>query len=90
MFLVFVGQPEQKLVPYKGLKFRIKEFSDVVYERVIVHLWSKQRHKREGKPGSFSCRVICFTHRSPPTAQALQTARPSPAFGEKESASCSN
>lgn len=32
LFLVFVGQPERKLIPYKGLKFRIPEFSDVVFE----------------------------------------------------------
>jgi CubicO group peptidase (beta-lactamase class C family) len=32
LFLVFVGQPERKLIPYKGLKFRIPEFSDVVWE----------------------------------------------------------
>ena len=34
--LVFAGQPEQKLTPYKGLKFRIPEFSDVVFEFVMV------------------------------------------------------
>ena len=31
----FPGQPEQKLVPYKGLKFRVPEFSDVVFEFVM-------------------------------------------------------
>ncbi len=35
LFLLFAGQPEQKLVPYKGLKFRIPEFSDVVWEFII-------------------------------------------------------
>ena len=35
LFLVFPGQPEQQLIPYKGLQFRIKEFSDVVFEFVV-------------------------------------------------------
>ena len=35
LFILFTGQPEQKLVPYKGLKFRIPEFSDVVFEFVM-------------------------------------------------------
>jgi CubicO group peptidase (beta-lactamase class C family) len=35
LFLLFAGQPEQRLVPYKGLKFRIPEFSDVVFEFVV-------------------------------------------------------
>src|SRR5262249_8400795 len=35
LFLVFVGQPERKLIPYKGLKFRIPEFSDVTWEFVM-------------------------------------------------------
>ena len=35
LFLVFVGQPERKLIPYKGTKFRIPEFSDVVWEFVL-------------------------------------------------------
>jgi len=29
---VFPGQPELKLVPYKGLKFGVKEFSDLTFE----------------------------------------------------------
>ena len=33
--LVSPGSPEQKLIPYKGLKFRIPEFSDVTFEFVI-------------------------------------------------------
>ncbi len=32
LYLVFPGQPEDKLIPYKGLKFRIPEFADVVFE----------------------------------------------------------
>jgi len=33
--LLFPGQPEEPLVAYKGLKFRIKAFSDVVFEFVV-------------------------------------------------------
>jgi CubicO group peptidase (beta-lactamase class C family) len=35
IYLVAPGQPEDKLVPYKGLKFRIQQFSDIVFEFVI-------------------------------------------------------
>jgi CubicO group peptidase (beta-lactamase class C family) len=35
LYLVFPGQPAEKLIHYKGLKFRLKEFSDLVYEFVI-------------------------------------------------------
>ena len=34
LYVVFPGTPEQKLIPYKGLKFRVQEFSDVVLEFV--------------------------------------------------------
>jgi len=34
LYLVFPGAPEQKLVPYKGLKFRVQEFADVIIEFV--------------------------------------------------------
>ncbi len=33
--LVFPGQPEEPLIPYKGLRFRIKAFSDVMFEFVV-------------------------------------------------------
>ncbi len=33
--LVYPGQPEEALLPYKGLKFRIKAFADVVFEFVV-------------------------------------------------------
>ncbi|MGH9962102.1 MAG: DUF3471 domain-containing protein, partial [Pyrinomonadaceae bacterium] len=32
--IVTSGQPDQKLIPYKGLKFRVEEFADVVVEFV--------------------------------------------------------
>jgi len=35
LFLVFPGQPDAELIPYKGLVFRVKEFSDVVFEFVV-------------------------------------------------------
>jgi len=35
IYLVAPGQPEEKLVPYKGLKFRIQQFSDIVFEFVV-------------------------------------------------------
>ena len=35
LYLVFPGQPDQKLVPYKDLKFRVPEFSDLVFEFVV-------------------------------------------------------
>jgi CubicO group peptidase (beta-lactamase class C family) len=35
LYLVFPGQPEEKLIHYKGLKFRLKEFSDLIFEFVI-------------------------------------------------------
>ena len=34
LFIVQPGAPEQRLIPYKGLKFRIPEFADVVLEFV--------------------------------------------------------
>ncbi len=35
LYLRFAGQSDQKLVPYKGLKFRIKDFSDVMFEFAV-------------------------------------------------------
>jgi CubicO group peptidase (beta-lactamase class C family) len=35
LYLVFPGQPAEKLIHYKGLKFRLKEFSDLVFEFVV-------------------------------------------------------
>jgi CubicO group peptidase (beta-lactamase class C family) len=32
LYLVLPGQPDEKLIPYKGLKFRVQEFSDVLFE----------------------------------------------------------
>ena len=35
IFLVLPGQPETRLLPYKGLQFRVKEFSDVTFEFAV-------------------------------------------------------
>lgn len=32
LVVVFPGAPDQKLLPYKGLKFRVQEFADVLFE----------------------------------------------------------
>jgi hypothetical protein len=32
--MLFSGQPDEKLIPYKGLKFRVPEFADIVFEFV--------------------------------------------------------
>jgi CubicO group peptidase (beta-lactamase class C family) len=34
LFIISPGSPDQKLIPYKGLKFRVQEFADVVFEFV--------------------------------------------------------
>jgi hypothetical protein len=34
LYVLFPGSPEEKLIPYKGLKFHIPEFADVVFEFV--------------------------------------------------------
>jgi CubicO group peptidase (beta-lactamase class C family) len=35
LFVKFPGNPEEPLIPYKGLKFRVKDFADVVAEFVV-------------------------------------------------------
>jgi CubicO group peptidase (beta-lactamase class C family) len=35
LYLVYPGEPTETLIHYKGLKFRLKEFSDLVFEFVI-------------------------------------------------------
>jgi hypothetical protein len=35
LYRVFPGAPEDKLIPYKGLQFHVKEFSDRVWEFVV-------------------------------------------------------
>jgi len=33
--IVFPGQPDLKLIPWKGLQFRVTEFADLVFEFVM-------------------------------------------------------
>ena len=35
LYLVFAGQPDQKLLPYKELQFHVKDFADLTFEFVI-------------------------------------------------------
>jgi CubicO group peptidase (beta-lactamase class C family) len=47
LYLVYPGQPEEMLLPYKGLKFRIKQFSDVVFEFVLENGQVKALKQRD-------------------------------------------
>ncbi len=47
LYLVFAGGSEQKLIPYKGTKFRIKEFSDVIFEFVVENGQVKSLKQRD-------------------------------------------
>ena len=47
LFLLFAGQPERKLIPYKGLKFRVPEFSDVVFEFAMENGQVKALKRRD-------------------------------------------
>lgn len=37
LYIVFPGEPDEKLTHYKGLQFRMQEFSDLVFEFVEEH-----------------------------------------------------
>ena len=37
LYIVQLGAPDQKLIPYKGLRFRVQEFADVIVEFVEVN-----------------------------------------------------
>jgi CubicO group peptidase (beta-lactamase class C family) len=45
--LIYPGQPDEKLIPYKGLKFRIPEFSDVILEFVVENGQAKALKQRD-------------------------------------------
>ncbi|HET9887906.1 MAG TPA: serine hydrolase, partial [bacterium] len=45
--LVFPGAPEDELIPYKGLQFRTKEFSDVVFEFIMENGRVKSSKQRD-------------------------------------------
>jgi len=47
LYLMFAGQPEQKLIPIKGLQFRLKQFSDLVFEFVMENGQVKALKQRD-------------------------------------------
>ncbi len=47
LYLVAPGAPDQELIPYKRLKFRIKEFSDVLFEFVVENGEVKTLKRRD-------------------------------------------
>jgi hypothetical protein len=47
LYLLFAGQPETRLVPYKGLQFHIKEFSDLTVEFVVENGQVKAMKQRD-------------------------------------------
>jgi len=47
LYLVYPGQPDELLIPYKGLTFRIKLFSDVVFEFVMENGQVKSLKQRD-------------------------------------------
>jgi CubicO group peptidase (beta-lactamase class C family) len=47
LYLVMPGEPEEKLIPYKGLQFHVKEFSDLVWEFVMENEQVKALKERD-------------------------------------------
>jgi len=47
LYLVMPGAPEDKLIPYKGLQFHVKEFSDLVWEFVMENEQVKALKERD-------------------------------------------
>jgi CubicO group peptidase (beta-lactamase class C family) len=47
LYLVMPGAPEEKLIPYKGLQFHVKEFSDLVWEFVMENEQVKALKQRD-------------------------------------------
>jgi len=47
LYLVFVGQRETRLIPYKGLQFHVKEFSDLTVEFVVENGQVKAMKQRD-------------------------------------------
>ena len=49
--IAFPGSPEDELIPYKGLQFRMKEFSDVVFEFILEdgHVKSLKQRDASGE-----------------------------------------
>ena len=47
LYVVMPGAPEDKLIPYKGLQFHVKEFSDLVWEFVMENEQVKALKQRD-------------------------------------------
>jgi len=45
--IAFTGEPETKLIPYQGLKFHVKEFSDQTFEFVVENGQVKSLKQRD-------------------------------------------
>jgi hypothetical protein len=47
LYVAMPGEPEEKLVPYKGLQFHVKEFSDRIWEFVMENEQVKALKQRD-------------------------------------------
>lgn len=47
LFIVLPGRPEDRLIPYKGLQFHVKEFSDLTVEFVVENGQVKAMKQRD-------------------------------------------
>ncbi len=47
LYVAMPGEPEEKLIPYKGLQFHVKEFSDRVWEFVMENQQAKALKQRD-------------------------------------------
>jgi CubicO group peptidase (beta-lactamase class C family) len=47
LYVAMPGEPEEKLIPYKGLRFHVKEFSDLVWEFVMENQQVKAVQQRD-------------------------------------------
>jgi CubicO group peptidase (beta-lactamase class C family) len=47
LYVVMPGEPEERLIPYKGLQFHVKEFSDLVWEFVMENEQVKSLKQRD-------------------------------------------
>jgi hypothetical protein len=51
LYVAASGQPDHKLIPYKGLKFRVQEFADVVFE-FLMRTARSPRSNKQTPPGN--------------------------------------
>lgn len=47
LYVVLPGQPEDRLIPYRGLQFRVNEFSDLIVEFVVENGQVKAMKQRD-------------------------------------------